>query len=178
MRRLYLLRHAKSSWDAPNLEDHDRPLAPRGQRAGRAMAAVVRHLAPRPDLVLCSTAARARETLDLVRGSLGAGVPVRIEGALYAFDPHAVRRCLAQVDDAAGSVLVVGHNPALECLAAELAPEDTGDPARRLRRKFPTAALATLDVPAARWQDLTGPHASARIVAFTRPADVESMSAA
>lgn len=176
MRRLYLLRHAKSDWSQPNVEDHDRPLALRGQRAGQAMAAVVAALDPAPGLVLCSTATRARQTLDLVRPAL-AGVPVEMDESLYTFDPLAVRLRLGQVEDAATAVLVIGHNPALERLAADLSRSDHGKPARRLRNKFPTAALAALDVPVARWRDMASAAPdSARVVAFTRPADLKTAS--
>jgi phosphohistidine phosphatase len=175
MKRLYLLRHAKSSWDQPNLEDHDRPLAPRGTRAGRAMAAVVAALDPPPALVLCSTAVRARQTLDLVRpdGAAG-GPPVSVEESLYTFDPLPLRLRLGQVADSVPAVLVIGHNPALERLAGDLCRRDGGKPARRLRQKFPTAALAALDVPVDHWADIAAAAApaSARVVAFTRPADL------
>ncbi|MQX36204.1 SixA phosphatase family protein [Roseospira navarrensis] len=173
MKRLYLLRHAKSSWEHPNLEDHDRPLAPRGDRAGRAMAAVVAALDPAPGLVLCSTAVRACQTLALVRAGLG-NAPVVTDETLYAFDPLPVRLRLAHVDETVQAVMVVGHNPAFERLAVELARGDRGRPARALRSKFPTAALAALDLPVAQWADLGGATSpkGARVVAFTRPADL------
>jgi len=173
MKRLYLLRHAKSSWDDPNLEDHDRPLAPRGQRAAEAMAAVLAALRPRPEIVLCSTAARARETLDLARSGL-ADLPetsVVLDAAVYTFEPLALRQRLEGLDDAVATVLVVGHNPALELLARDLAADDDGPAAKRMLRKFPTAALATLDLPAARWGDLA--QAGGRVIDFVRPADLE-----
>lgn len=173
MKHLYLLRHAKSSWDNPNLPDHDRPLAHRGQRAGAAMAATVAALTPRPDLIVCSTAARAQGTLDLVRPSQP-DVPVRLDPVLYTFDVPPLRLHLEGLDEDVTSVLVIGHNPALELLARSLAATDTRPPMERLRRKFPTAALAELELPIATWATLGDvlDNGGARLRRFTRPADL------
>jgi len=173
LKHLYLLRHAKSSWDDPNLPDHDRPLSPRGTRAGTAMATAVAALSPRPGLVVCSSAARAMGTLALVRPALDP-CPVTIEPLVYAFEAAPLRRHLAGLDDALDAVLVVGHNPALELLARELATADTGPAMTRLRHKFPTAALAELDLSITTWATLSDapPGVDARLRRFTRPADL------
>src|SRR5207247_5287517 len=78
-KRLLLLRHGKSSWDDPGIADHDRPLAPRGRRAAKSMGEHLRRESIRPVLVLCSSAVRARETLDAVAPT----GEVRIEPELY-----------------------------------------------------------------------------------------------
>ncbi|NIP89767.1 MAG: histidine phosphatase family protein, partial [Gammaproteobacteria bacterium] len=83
MKTLLLLRHAKSSWDDPSLEDFDRPLAPRGEKAAPVMAAYLASKGLRPDLVLCSPAARARQTWALVAQSLGDGIAVKELQSLY-----------------------------------------------------------------------------------------------
>lgn len=176
MKRLYLLRHAKSGWDDPVMADHDRPLAPRGQRASAHMAEPIRRLAPPPSLILCSTATRATQTLDLVRAALPPDSPIRIEVDLYTFDADVLRHRLAQVDDRHTAVLVIGHNPALELLAGALMHGDSGEAARRLRRKYPTAALVELDLPLERWSrlaDADGRHPGGRVTRFTRPADLD-----
>ena len=180
MKRLYLLRHAKSSWDPPNLEDHDRPLAPRGERAATAMGAVLEGLSPRPALVLCSTAVRARQTYDLARHGL-ADIPasaVLVEPDLYTFEAPALRRRLQRLNDAVPSVLVIGHNPALEDLARDLTRGDDGSARKHLRRKFPTAALAALDLDVSRWADLAPGGERGRVIEFIRPTDLESGPAA
>jgi len=146
------------------------------------MAAVVGALDPRPALVLCSTAVRAQETLELVRDALDTARIV-IDESLYAFDPRPIRLRLAQIDDTVRAVLVIGHNPALERLAADLTRKDTGTPARRLREKFPTAALAALDLPVVCWADVgaglgrPAPALDGRVTAFTRPADLDPVTA-
>src|SRR4051794_26437716 len=120
MKRLYLLRHAKSSWKDPGLADHDRPLAGRGRRAAKAVARHLREQGIDPELVLCSTARRARETLERLEPALGRGA-VRVEPVLYGADAGALLEHLRGVSDAVGSVLVIGHNPGLQRLALGLA---------------------------------------------------------
>jgi phosphohistidine phosphatase len=144
---LLLLRHAKSSWDDSGLADHERPLAPRGRRAAKLIAEHMRSTGVEPELVLCSSAVRARETLDLVRPALPSSA-VSIEDELYAASAEELLTRIRRVSDTVGSVLVVGHNPDLQQLALLLASR--GDGLERLEAKFPTAALATLTF-AATW---------------------------
>ncbi len=172
MKTLSLLRHAKSSWDDPALDDAERPLADRGRAAAPRMG---RHMAdngPRPDTILCSPARRTRETLALL-GDPGLDVPVRFDPALYGGGPDAVLDRVRAVDDAAGHVLVIGHNPDLESLAAELAARDgssDADALGRMERKYPTAALAVFRVPADSWADVRA--GGCPLLGFTRPKDL------
>ena len=112
MRRLWLLRHAKSSWDDPSLDDHERPLAPRGERDAAAMAAYLRRAEVRPDLVLCSSAVRARDTLTGVLPGLGPDLRIVVERGLYTFEHRRLADALAAATDRADAILLVGHNPA------------------------------------------------------------------
>ena len=167
-RRLYLLRHAKSSWKDADLADHDRPLAGRGRRAADAIADHMRDEAIAPELVLCSTARRARETCERVGPALGTA-PVRYEAGLYGASATSLLERLRGLPDDVGSVLLIGHNPAIEELAVTLARPS---PRRRdLELKFPTGALATLTGPLPSWRGLD--HDSAELVAFVRPRDLE-----
>ena len=153
-RRIYLLRHAKSSWDDPLLDDHERPLAPRGQRACAAMGRYLRLGDIRPDLVLCSTAARTRETLARVRSDLGAEVAVNYDHAIYLTEAQGHLELLRCQPKALRSLMLVGHNPGLEDLAHLLV--GSGDAASRsqMSAKFPTAALAILIHRGKGWRDL------------------------
>ena len=163
IKRLYLLRHAKSSWDDPDLSDHDRPLAGRGRRAAKAIGAYLREHDIEPDLVLCSSALRARETLE--RLELGAAA-VQIEPELYAAGASALLARLRRVPDAVGSVMLVGHNPGLQDLALDLArPAPDVD---ELRVKYPTAALLTLILED--WEALA--RGTADLAGFVRPRDL------
>jgi phosphohistidine phosphatase len=167
-RRLYLLRHAKSSWKDERLADHDRPLAGRGKRAAKAIAGHLRKQGIEPELVLCSTATRARETLAGIRAVLGDG-EVRLERELYRAGPGVLLARLHAVPEAVGSVMVIGHNPGLEDLALLLARR--GSTVRELEAKFPTGALATLALRGSDWAGLD--RASADLIAFVRPRDLE-----
>jgi phosphohistidine phosphatase len=164
MRRVYLLRHAKSSWKHPELADRDRPLAGRGKRAAKAIAKHMRAQELEPELVLCSTARRARETLERIEPALGRG-PVRVERELYGASAHDLLARLRRLPDDVGSVLVIGHNPGIHELALELA-----GPAPELTGKFPTAALATLAFHGSAWGEL-GPEAT-ELVELTRARDL------
>ena len=166
-RRLYLLRHAKSSWEDPALADHDRPLAGRGRRAATAVAAHIATHALVPDLVLCSTSARTRETYQRIESAL-AGAPVLFERGVYAASADDLLARLRMVPDQVTSVLVIGHNPGLEDLALLLArPSLERD---SLQTKFPTAALATLDLTGSHWSELG--RDCANLTAFVRPRDL------
>ena len=153
MLTLTLLRHAKSSWDEPGLDDYDRPLAKRGRKAAPQMGAALAKMGLRPDLVLCSGAARARATLDLVLEKLGAPVPqVVYDDALYMAAPDALLARLNRVGPGAPRhVMLVGHNPGLEELALLLAGSGARDDTARMSEKFPTAAVAVIGFNAESW---------------------------
>lgn len=173
MRRLWLLRHAKSSWDDPQLADADRPLSKRGRRAAEAMRRYLDDAGVRPDLVLCSSALRTRETLAAVLPGLGRELDVRIEPRLYTFSAGQLLDRLLEVPDDALSVLLVGHNPAIGDLAGKLARE--GERLADLEGKFPTAALALLDLEVDSWS-ATRPGCGV-LAAFVTPAELEDPGA-
>ena len=152
MHSLYLLRHAKSSWADPTLPDRERPLAPRGQRDAKRIAEHLVGLGVAPELVLCSSARRTRETLELLEPALGAAT-VSLEAGLYGASAGTLLERLRAVPEPVASVMLIGHNPGLEDLALELA--SSGTELERLGTKFPTAALATLTIGAATWERLS-----------------------
>jgi phosphohistidine phosphatase len=164
MRRAFLLRHAKSSWKEGGLADHDRPLAPRGWKAAKLLREHLRREAVAPAVVLCSSARRARETLEGIAPALAKDVPVRIERELYTASEQRLLERLRALDDDLDSVLVIGHNPALERLALTLS--GGGEPLDALRRKYPTGALATLEL-AGSWSELAS--GSAELTDFVTP---------
>ena len=172
-KRLFILRHAKSSWDDPGLEDRERPLAPRGLRACKVMAEHLRTNSIEPELVLCSSARSTRETLE---GVAPTGKHV-IESELYSATTGDLVDRLHRVPDDVGSVMLIGHNPALQMLVLRLArrdPEAAGTRAA-VERKFPTGALATLTFECG-WSEL-GPG-SARLAGFLTPKELNGKSAA
>jgi phosphohistidine phosphatase len=167
-RQLFLLRHAKSSHDEPDLADHDRPLAPRGRRAATAMARHMRDRGLEPALVLCSSATRARQTFDAVAAGSGESPDVRIESELYEATETGLLERLRQIPDDVPSAMIVGHNPAIERLALNLAAG--GPDLAELARKYPTGALALLRVEGS-WADLQPD--GARLTVFVKPRDLE-----
>ena len=168
--RLWLLRHAKSSWDDPDMEDVDRPLAPRGARAAYRMRDYLNAEEIRPGLVLCSSALRTRETLARILPGLGSELTVRIEPSVYSFDADALLERLRDVPADVGSVMLVGHNPAMQELGSLLA--GGGDRLDELKRGFPTAALAELDLGVGSWRELA--PGSGRLTRFILPRELGS----
>jgi phosphohistidine phosphatase len=165
-RLIHLLRHAKSSRDDPALTDHERPLAPRGVRTAGTIAEHFRRAGLEPDLVLCSSAVRAVETLEGVRGALPPSTPMEIDDSLYRADARDLLERIRRLPEGVDSLLLVGHNPAIEELAVGLAGAGDDEALARMRRKYPTGALATLvvdgDWPGLDWK-------GGRLEAFWRP---------
>jgi phosphohistidine phosphatase len=153
VKHLYVLRHAKSSWDDASLADYDRPLASRGRDAARKIADYLQEAGIRPELVLSSPSRRTRETLELLEPAL-ADAEIRFEPELYGASESALLATLHGVSDAVGSALLLGHNPGLQQLAVDLAGQGDHELIERLSTKMPTAALATLVVPVDSWGDV------------------------
>ena len=166
--QLLLLRHAKSSWGDPGLADEDRPLAPRGERAADRMRDYIASEGLEPELVLCSSALRARQTLARVLPALGTEFQVRIEPALYTFEADVLLDRLGRVSSDVTSALLVGHNPAIEGLAARVA--ERGDALPDLLRKYPTAGLAEIAFGDGTWGSLAKGHGE--LVRFIVPRDL------
>ena len=157
MPTLFLLRHAKSSWDDAGASDHERALAPRGRRATKVLARYLREQGIVPEVVLCSSARRAVDTLAGLGSSIGSPASTSIEDELYGATAEELLERLRRVPDRAESVLLIGHNPALADLGILLAGGGDRDALARLRTKLPTAALVALDFDG-RWREL-GPAA-------------------
>jgi len=164
---LCLLRHAKSSWADAGLSDMQRPLTGRGRKAAGRIAGYLADHRLEPDLVLCSPARRTRQTLELLGPALLETTEVAVEDDLYGAPAADLLGRLRRLPDAAGRVLVIGHNPGLQQLAARLAP-----PAERGRLDhFPTAALAVFTLRAGGWTDLD--RRPVELVAFVVPRELD-----
>jgi phosphohistidine phosphatase len=169
MRRLILLRHAKS--DHPvGLADHDRPLNPRGRAAAPRMGAYIAEAGLRPDHVLVSSARRTLETWDAVRVPLD-GNPGETVPALYESGANQILDVVRGAPDSAGTLLVVGHNPGLQDFATEVVGSGSKADRRRLATQFPTAALAVITFEAERWADIA--RGAGRLDRFVRPKDLD-----
>ena len=157
MKTLHLLRHAKSDWANSSLDDVDRPLSRRGRRARKLVA---RHVASWPiDLLVCSTAARARATATPLVDSLGC--PVRYDETLYSADARDLLVITRELPDDASVVMLVGHNPSLEDFTALLCGSSP---------RYPTGALGSLELGVGAWSD-TAPGC-ATLTALVTPAQL------
>jgi phosphohistidine phosphatase len=166
MLRLLLLRHAKSRWDDPGLKDFDRPLAARGREAAVRMGAYMAQQGLTPDLILASSAVRARQTLELVRPHLG-NPTTQFADALYLATPAALLQRLRKLGADAETVLLIGHNPGLHSLAVTLSGSGEKKRLEALGGKFPTAALAVLTFKERDWSEITA--AGGRLCDFMTP---------
>lgn len=145
MANLYLLRHAKSDWADPRLSDHDRPLNDRGRKNAARMGRRFASLGVAPEVVICSTAVRARETLERVMDAGGFDWQVHYEPALYMAGVPNILSAIRSEAAAARSALLVGHNPGFHAAAIELIK--TGEPAlvHALDYKYPTGTFADIE---------------------------------
>lgn len=172
MKRIYLLRHAKSSWDDLSLRDHDRPLNTRGRKAAPRIGKLLRKRGWLPDLVLCSSAARAAETWELAAAELKAAPPEKHLKTLYLATPSQLLRALQRSPADCESVLLVGHNPGLETLAIQLAGAGSDRKAlARLHEKYPTGGLAVFELDAERWS--AAAPGACTLTAFVVPRDLD-----
>lgn len=170
MKTIFLLRHAKSSWEDGSLPDHDRPLSERGRAAAPRVGAHMRRAGYLPDLVLCSTATRTRGTLEAVLSELEVDPAVDFTEELYLADPSEMLDLVRSVPDTVEAVLLVGHNPGTGMLAAALSGDGPRESIHLMRAKFPTAGLAIIELSVDRWKDVVSGCGSLK--EFVRPRDL------
>lgn len=170
MRRLMLLRHAKSSWNDQALRDFDRPLNARGRAAAPIMAAWMASNGCIPNHVLCSTAQRTRETLAACVPHFAEPLGVTLLDELYDAEAEDVLGII-RVHGAGDNLLVIGHNPGIQECAADLIGDGDDTLVGGLESQFPTGALAVIDVDIADWS-LLEPDGG-QLVSFVRPRDLD-----
>lgn len=158
MRTLLLLRHGKSSWDDPGLTDAARPLADRGRRAAPKMGRWLVARGLLPDVIVSSPAVRARSTALLVAEAAGFVGSIVFDARIYEATPAVLLEVVRGLPEGAGSALLVGHNPGLESLVSAYAGH---------AERLPTAALAQLELPVARWPEVA--RGQGRVVGVWRP---------
>jgi phosphohistidine phosphatase len=171
MARLFLLRHAKSSWDDPGVRDFDRPLNLRGRAAAPLMG---RHMADHaliPDRVLCSAARRTRETFGGILPFLPGDFEARFLGGIYECSSETYLPLIRRHGEGARRLMLIGHNPVIQETAISLIGRGNPDLAGAIAEKFPTAGLAVIDFDGDGWADVK--PKSGRIVAFFRPRELE-----
>ncbi len=147
MKIIYVLRHAKSSWDNGDLADIDRPLNERGKSAAPFMGKIMKDNAFVPKIILSSPALRARETAKLVKQSAGFDAEIKLNDRIYEASPRTLSIVATSIDDRFDSAMIVGHNPGMEGFVRLLTGKSEA---------MPTASLAIIDLDVAGWEQITG----------------------
>lgn len=161
MKKLLLMRHAKSSWDDDALADFERPLNERGQVAAPFMGDLLRREGLVPDALVASPAVRAAQTAEAVTSAGRFNREVVFEESVYEASPNALRQALAAIDDAASTAMLIGHNPGIEGLIRYLTGET---------ELMPTAAVAVIGLDIESWNSAT--DGCGRVEAVYRPKDL------
>lgn len=144
MKTLFVLRHAKSSWDFPHLSDFERPLNKRGEKAAPLMGKVMREREFVPEIILSSPAMRAKTTANLVKESAECSAEIILNRSIYESGTNNLLYIISEISDAYESVMIVGHNPTFEGIVQILSGE---------YQRMPTAALAIIDLNIESWSD-------------------------
>ena len=169
MKTLAVLRHAKSSWDDSSLADFDRPLNGRGRKAATRVGREVKRR--KFDYVLASPARRVRETLERFAEGYDKDLPITFEQRIYESSTTTLFELVNQIPDDAKSALLVGHNPTLENFVPAISRDDRKGLRNKAGGKFPTSALAIIELDVDRWSDV-GP-ASGEIVDLILPRELD-----
>lgn len=174
MKRLILLRHAKSGWDDPVARDYDRPLNERGRIAAASIGRWAEQNGMAVDSIVASPAVRCTETLDLFQPPAGmAAIEPHWDRRIYLASSATLLDVVRDLDDDDPCVLMCGHNPGMEDLILDLVPDDGSSPLRDMaEEQFPTAGLATIEMDVAHWRDVD--NRCGQLVQFTRPRDIDS----
>jgi phosphohistidine phosphatase len=154
MLTLILLRHAKSSWNSPMTPDRDRPLAPRGLGDAPLMGKAMAERGIDPELVLCSSARRTRDTLDLVLPELRVEPKIVYQDALYHASAEEMLDMLHAIEPGANRVMLVGHNPEIQIFALDLVGAGPKHFLLRLGSKYPTAGLVVINFESGLWKNV------------------------
>jgi phosphohistidine phosphatase len=145
MKTLFVLRHAKSSWENPDWSDFERPLNSRGLDAARFIGELIYERGLQPQIIVSSPAKRAKQTAVLVKEIAEVSKPVKFDERIYEASPHALFNLIREFDEKWESILIVGHNPGFENLVRMLTGEAVA---------MPTAALARINLDIENWHDL------------------------
>lgn len=171
MKSIYILRHAKAGKSNKKiLDDHERPLTKKGLDACSGIANYLKKKGVKPDLIITSTAKRARKTVENVFKENLAKLKVITTARLYLARPTEIMNIVNNLDNEVSTVLVVGHNPGLHEFVLDIIEQGEKSTIRDLRDKFPPGALAALSVKAGKWNKVS--KKTATLVDYTFPKSV------
>ncbi len=154
MLTLSIVRHAKSSWGDPTLLDVDRPLNSRGKRQAQRLGAELQDRQIFPDLVLCSAAKRARQTLKHMRKNWQTEAQIIRESRLYLASPGTIAGLLDEYGTHHHHLMIIGHNPGLHMLAHKLAVRGDKSDLDLLQEKYPTGTLCMIRMKTDKWKKI------------------------
>jgi phosphohistidine phosphatase len=163
MKRLLVMRHAKSSWDNPQLADHDRPLNKRGKRDAPRMGRWLNARDLNPEMIVTSSAERALSTAQSVADSIDIVSSIQVERDLYHGGPEAYMEYLRLLSDKISLAMVIGHNPDLEEFVEDLVGR---------WHRLPTAAVALIDLPIMKWKELSD-ETEGSLISLWLPKEIE-----
>jgi len=158
MKTVFLLRHAKSSWEEPELRDFDRPLSPRGRSAAKKIGQYMKVKGILPGLVISSPSARTRETIERLEGGLGEKLDVKFLDSLYLGAARTLAEDAMETPEEVSSLMIIGHNPGMHALAVHWAAKGPEQMLESLYAKFPTGALAEIEFRVNNWPAVASAH--------------------
>lgn len=167
MVELYLLRHAKSDWPSEGGADRDRVLSPRGIEAAGAIGGYMSQSGYLPDTILCSSAARTRQTLDLVTRTWNHEIDIHYSDTLYSGSAQAYFNLVRELPGTCTSAMLLAHNPTIHQLAVALSGDGSPEDIQRLSRKYPTSGLAVIRFAAGNWPDIG--QGGGKLIEFATP---------
>ena len=154
MLTLSIVRHAKSSWGDPGLRDIDRPLNDRGKGQAQQLGNYMSDEMIAPDLIICSSAKRARQTLKQMKKNWLSEAELIIESRLYLASPNTITALLGEYGQNHSHIMIIGHNPGLHMLAHKLAVRGDDDDLAILQEKYPTGTLCGIRSKADKWKKI------------------------
>ena len=158
MKKLYLIRHAKSSWEDLTLHDFDRPLSKRGKNDIPKMAMRLKESGVVPDIILSSGALRAKLTVHCLVDLIGYNKPVKFDNEIYESNSTSLYKIITSIDDKYRIAFIVGHNPSLNMLAEDFVG---------LSHNIPTCGIVEIDFSCSSWSDISSNNA--RLISFDYP---------
>jgi phosphohistidine phosphatase len=162
MKTLFVLRHAKSSWDNSRLSDFERPLNDRGEETAPFMGKVMARKHFKPDLIMSSPAERAKQTAKLSRKAAKLDCPLEFDERIYEASPQALRKVVSETANDKNSLMIVGHNPGMEGFVRLLTGKEEA---------MPTASLAVIELDIDDWKDIA--PAAGMLVEILRPKEID-----
>ena len=170
MKTIFLLRHAKSSWNKPELDDFERPLAPRGIKSAEKIGKYLKKEKLLPDIIYCSKAVRAKETWELVNRIVKKKNNINYKNKLYMANFSDFLNIIKETKDNFKSLMLISHNPGIENFALEIIKNKESEKYKNIDYKYPTGALSIIKFNIKKWNEVTS--STGEIYEFIKPKEL------